>query len=215
MRVRLRRRWSSALESQDQPWAGHSGYPVHVRSAVSGGRVADRLKERHEWVSQTGSAASFPWHGCHLCDTGACCCGAVVGVFVRSHAGHHPLRPGSRWNEAPPVSNMTSTTTGTTGTTPSMPSAMNPTHPRPVRRLSTETKPSFKTTEFFAYVATVIAIAIASQTIGNDTDAANGDYFRADRAFLYITIVTVGYLLSRGLAKSGSRDFYDDDRNNH
>jgi hypothetical protein len=87
---------------------------------------------------------------------------------------------------------------------------------RHARRLSTETKSAFKTTEFLAYIGTVIAIAIAAQTIGKDSGAANGaDYFRADRAFLYIVIVTVGYLLSRGLAKSGSRDFYDDSDHDH
>ena len=79
------------------------------------------------------------------------------------------------------------------------------------RRVSTETKAGFKTTEFIAYVVAVIAVLVASQSIGSDTGAADGDYFRADKAFLYITILTVGYLVSRGLAKSGSRDFYDDD----
>jgi hypothetical protein len=113
------------------------------------------------------------------------------------------------------VNSTTGTTTGTgTGTQSPMPTGLNlatsvPRHR--VRRLSTETKSSWKTTELFAYLGTVIAIAIASQTIGKDTGAAGGDYFRADKAFLYITMVTIGYLLSRGLAKSGSRDYYDDD----
>ena len=118
------------------------------------------------------------------------------------------------------MSDMTTGTTGTTGTsagTPAtMPSGLNPATSVPrhrVRRLSTETKSSWKTTELLAYLGTVIAIAIASQTIGKDTGAAGGDYFRADKAFLYITMVTIGYLLSRGLAKSGSRDYYDDDVN--
>ena len=84
------------------------------------------------------------------------------------------------------------------------------------RRLSTETKAAFKTTEFIAYVGSVIAVLIAAQVIGDNSAANDADYFRADRAFLYITILTVGYMVSRGLAKSGSRDFYDDttDRNN-
>jgi hypothetical protein len=112
---------------------------------------------------------------------------------------------------------MTNVTTGSTGTQTPMPTGMNPAHPAPVRRsrrVSTETKAAFKTTEFLAYIGSVIAVLIAAQTIGRDTGATKGgDYFRADKAFLYITILTVGYLLSRGLAKSGSRDFYDDDRN--
>jgi hypothetical protein len=32
-----------------------------------------------------------------------------------------------------------------------------------------------------------------------------GDYFLADKAWLYIVILSVGYMVSRGLAKSGSR----------
>ncbi|MFD3762750.1 hypothetical protein [Streptomyces sp. NPDC058622] len=76
------------------------------------------------------------------------------------------------------------------------------------RRLSTETKSALKTTEFFVYIAAVIAVLIASMLVG--TEEGHLDYFRADKAWLYIVILTVGYMLSRGLAKSGSRDNYDD-----
>ena len=80
------------------------------------------------------------------------------------------------------------------------------------RRLTTETKSAFKTTEFMAYLGSVVAVLIAAQTIGRDSGASNnGDYFRADKAFLYITLLTLGYMLSRGIAKSGSRDYYDED----
>ncbi|MFD3723447.1 hypothetical protein [Streptomyces sp. NPDC058674] len=41
------------------------------------------------------------------------------------------------------------------------------------------------------------------------TEEGHRDYFRADQAWMYIVILTVGYMLSRGLAKSGSRDNYD------
>jgi hypothetical protein len=75
------------------------------------------------------------------------------------------------------------------------------------RRLSTETKAAFKTTELFAYLAAVVGVLIASQVVGSDD--GHSDYFRADRAWLYVVILTVGYLISRGLAKSGSRDPYD------
>jgi hypothetical protein len=75
------------------------------------------------------------------------------------------------------------------------------------RRLSTETKASFKTTEFFAYLGSVVGVLLASQFVG--TENGHDDYFRADRAWLYVVLLTVGYLISRGLAKSGSRDFYD------
>jgi hypothetical protein len=35
------------------------------------------------------------------------------------------------------------------------------------------------------------------------------DYFRADRAWWYIVLLTIGYMVSRGLAKSGSRNAHD------
>lgn len=69
------------------------------------------------------------------------------------------------------------------------------------RRISTETKAAVKTTELIAYVVVVVAVLVASQVV---------DDFRAQDAWLYVTLLTIGYLLSRGLAKSGSRDFYDD-----
>ena len=36
------------------------------------------------------------------------------------------------------------------------------------------------------------------------------DAFTAARAWLYVAIVTVGYMVSRGLAKSGSKQHYDE-----
>lgn len=77
------------------------------------------------------------------------------------------------------------------------------------RRLETETKASFKTTEFFAYLAVVAGVLIAAAVV----DEANGGGFGARQAWLYVTILTVGYMVSRGLAKSGSREPYTaDDR---
>lgn len=75
------------------------------------------------------------------------------------------------------------------------------------RRLSTETKAAFKTTELIAYVAAVIGVLIASAVVDGD----HGDAFSPQDAWRYVTFLTIGYLVSRGLAKSGSRDFYDDD----
>jgi hypothetical protein len=77
----------------------------------------------------------------------------------------------------------------------------------PVRR-STETKASFKTTEFMAYVAVVVGVLIAAAVV----DEANAGGFGAQQAWLYVTILTVGYMVSRGLAKAGSREPYTDDR---
>ena len=77
-----------------------------------------------------------------------------------------------------------------------------------VRRLSTETKASFKTTEFFAFLAILIGVLIAAGVV----DQANDGGFGAEQAWLYVTILTVGYMVSRGLAKAGSRQPYDEDR---
>ena len=95
----------------------------------------------------------------------------------------------------------------TTGDGPAPAYGNSATTERRGRRLSTETKSAFKTTEFWVYIAAVAAVLIASDVVG--TAGNHGDYFRADRAWLYIVILTIGYLASRGLAKSGSRDPYD------
>jgi hypothetical protein len=77
----------------------------------------------------------------------------------------------------------------------------------PRRRLSTETKASVKTTEFFAYLGAVVGVLMASQLVG--TEDGHDDYFRADRAWFYVVLLTIGYMIARGVAKSGSRDYYD------
>jgi hypothetical protein len=77
----------------------------------------------------------------------------------------------------------------------------------PVRRLVTETKASFKTSEFMAFVAVLIGILIAAGVV----DESNNGGFGAKQAWLYVTILTVGYMVSRGLAKAGSREPYDED----
>ena len=66
---------------------------------------------------------------------------------------------------------------------------------------TTETKPAFKTTELIAYLLTVAGVLIASAVIDENQD---GQGFGAERAWLYITMLTIGYLVSRGLAKAGS-----------
>jgi hypothetical protein len=78
----------------------------------------------------------------------------------------------------------------------------------PVRRLVTETKASFKTSEFMAFVAVLIGILIAAGVV----DESNNGGFGAKQAWLYVTILTVGYMVSRGLAKAGSSQPYDEDR---
>lgn len=77
----------------------------------------------------------------------------------------------------------------------------------PVRR-STETKSAFKTTEMIAYVVATAGVLIAALVV----DQADTGGLGAKQAWLYVTILTVGYMVSRGLAKSGSRDPYTEDR---
>jgi hypothetical protein len=81
-----------------------------------------------------------------------------------------------------------------------------------VHRGGEETKPSFKTTELIVYVLAVIGVLIASAVTG-DAGAENGrDIFAADKAWWFITLLTIGYMVSRGLAKSGSRSRDTDPR---
>jgi hypothetical protein len=69
------------------------------------------------------------------------------------------------------------------------------------RRVSTETKASVKTSEMIAFVAAVVGVLVAAQI---------SDDFGAQDAWFYVALLTIGYMVSRGLAKSGSREFYDD-----
>jgi hypothetical protein len=81
-------------------------------------------------------------------------------------------------------------------------------------RLSTETKHALKTTEFWAFLASVAGVLIASWIVTSGNGGAhNGDAFSASRAWLYVAILSVGYMVSRGLAKSGSREPYTADEN--
>ena len=63
------------------------------------------------------------------------------------------------------------------------------------RQLASESKLAPLTTEFWAYVAAVLAVLIAGLA---------SDEFDASRVWLFITILTAAYVLSRGFAKSGT-----------
>ena len=63
-------------------------------------------------------------------------------------------------------------------------------------RVSDETKASFKTTEFYAMVVVIAAILIA---------AAVSDSLDDVRAWTLVAAVAIGYMISRGLAKSGTK----------
>lgn len=76
------------------------------------------------------------------------------------------------------------------------------------RRISTETKASYKTTEFVFYIIAVLGVLIASLVV----DGSPAD-FGAQEAWFYVTLLTIGYMVSRGLAKSGAREHFDDSTN--
>ena len=71
-----------------------------------------------------------------------------------------------------------------------------------VRRFTTETKASFKTSELWLVLAAIAGILVAAAV----TDGAEG--FGANQAWLYVAIVVSAYAISRGLAKSGSYEPY-------
>ena len=77
------------------------------------------------------------------------------------------------------------------------------------RRETTETKPAFKTTELIVYVLAVLGVLIASAMVDKNED---GQGFGAESAWKYVTWLTIGYMIARGLAKAGSYEKDDDPR---
>jgi hypothetical protein len=77
-----------------------------------------------------------------------------------------------------------------------------------VRRVFTETKSAFKTTEFYIWLIVSAAILIAAAVTDNGDD---GQGFGADHAWQYVAIVTAAYIISRGIAKAGTRARNDND----
>ena len=67
---------------------------------------------------------------------------------------------------------------------------------------SDETKASFKTTEIVAFVATVVGVLVAA-SMDSGIDAR--------LAWILVSALSIGYMLSRGFAKSGSRHHEDAD----
>ena len=78
-----------------------------------------------------------------------------------------------------------------------------------VSRRTTETKTSIRTTEFYAYLVTLAGVVIAG--LATKAGADHGDRLISRQVWLYVTVLTVGYMVSRGLAKAGSREPSDED----
>jgi hypothetical protein len=71
-------------------------------------------------------------------------------------------------------------------------------------RVSTdETRPARKTTELIVYLAAVLAVVVTAFVVGDDDKGIDG--FGAAQALQYVTFLSIGYMVARGLAKSGSR----------
>jgi len=66
-----------------------------------------------------------------------------------------------------------------------------------------ETKPSFKTTEFWVFLTALVALFITGLATGGG-GIGEADTLGADRVWLYAAILGGGYLASRGLAQSGA-----------
>ena len=79
------------------------------------------------------------------------------------------------------------------------------------QRLSTETKDSYQTSELIIWALVTVGILLAGYLI--EADEGVRDVLRADKVWLFITILSSAYFISRGLAKSGSREPYDDAAN--
>ena len=92
--------------------------------------------------------------------------------------------------------------------TTSVPDTTQRPHPRVSSNVSVnrhdETKPSFLTTEFYAMVGVIWAVLIAAKVSDSLGDV---------RAWTLVSAVAIGYMLSRGLAKSGSTHQIDSDDN--
>ncbi|HLM63847.1 MAG TPA: hypothetical protein VK306_06085 [Acidimicrobiales bacterium] len=71
------------------------------------------------------------------------------------------------------------------------------------RRTFTESKAGYKTTEFILTVVAIVAILIATYVEDANLDAADG--------WRYATWVAIAYIVSRGLAKLGTREPYSDE----
>ena len=72
-------------------------------------------------------------------------------------------------------------------------------------RNANDIKVSTRTLEFAVYVAAVLATIVTAAVVGDDASENGVDVFNANDAMQYITFLTVGLMVARGLAKAGNR----------
>jgi hypothetical protein len=70
-------------------------------------------------------------------------------------------------------------------------------------QVSTGRQSAYLTIELILYLLAAIGIFITAAVID---ESGSGQGFGASEAWFYVTLLTVGFLLSRGLAKIGSRN---------
>jgi hypothetical protein len=73
------------------------------------------------------------------------------------------------------------------------------------RQTYTETKLGAKTTEFWVMIVAIAGILVGALRSGDDS-------FSIEEGFLYASFVAVAYIISRGLAKAGTREPYTAER---
>jgi hypothetical protein len=76
---------------------------------------------------------------------------------------------------------------------------------RHVRAAFTESKAGFKTSEFAMMLIFAVAVIVAAY-------ASNADALSREDGWRFASFVAVAYIVSRGLAKLGVREPYDEDR---
>ena len=72
-----------------------------------------------------------------------------------------------------------------------------------------ETKEFFKTSEFLIWALTVAGVLLAGLLIG-DHGQGTQDNFRAPTVWTLVTLLSVAYIISRGIAKAGTKRGYGD-----
>lgn len=78
--------------------------------------------------------------------------------------------------------------------------------PARVESHTTETRRSIATSEFWAFLVACAAILVAAYT---------DEAFDVDHAWTLVAGITGAYLLSRGIAKAGSRERYQRERDRY
>jgi hypothetical protein len=97
---------------------------------------------------------------------------------------------------------MSTQSSSVTSTRPNSTSNYEP--PRAMRRTFTETKAGVKTTEFYVMLIFVAGVLLATYADVDSLARRDGWFFAA--------LAVGAYILSRGLAKLGTREPYSEDR---